>query len=102
MLRIAKVCARAGRQSQRRRRYQMSETKTTKTKAPDSRSRAAAELDDADPFGAGPRARRSRRSSVLWGFVGLVAVGAVLQTTLVLLRRADPPPRSFIAQLAPN
>jgi hypothetical protein len=75
-------------------------SETTKTKAPDSR--AAAELDDADPFGAGPRARRSRRSSVLWGFVGLVAVGVVLQTALVLLRHADPPPRSFIAQLAPN
>jgi hypothetical protein len=75
---------------------------TTETKALDERSRAAAELD-ADPFGAGPRARRlTKRSSVLWGFVGLVAIGAALQAAVVLLRHADPPPRSFIAQLAPN
>ena len=66
------------------------------------RSRAAKELD-ADPFGAGLRAwRRPRRSSVLWGLVSLVVVGAVMQAAIVLLRRADPPPRSFIAQLAPN
>ena len=66
------------------------------------RSRAAKDLD-ADPFGAGLRAwRRPKRASVLWGLVSLVAVGAVMQTAVVLLRRADPPPRSFIAQLAPN
>jgi hypothetical protein len=75
---------------------------TTKTEALDDRSRAAAELDT-DPFGAGPHTRRrAKRSSVLWGFVGLVAIGAALQAAVVLLRRADPPPRSFIAQLAPN
>jgi hypothetical protein len=75
---------------------------TSETEAGDSRSRAAAELDE-DPFGAGPRARRrALRSSVLWGFVGLVVVGAAMQGAVVLLRRADPPPRSFIAQLAPN
>ena len=75
---------------------------TTETKALDEPARAAAELD-ADPFGAGPRARRlTKRSSVLWGFVGLVAIGATLQAAVVLLRHADPPPRSFIAQLAPN
>ena len=66
------------------------------------RSRAAKDLD-ADPFGAGLRAwRRPKRSSVLWGLVSLVVVGAVMQAAVVLLRRADPPPRSFIAQLAPN
>ena len=73
-----------------------------KIQAPDGASRAAVELDE-DPFGGGPRARRrATRSSLLWGFVALVAVGAVLQTAVVLLRHADPPPRSFIAQLAPN
>jgi hypothetical protein len=77
-------------------------SETTETEALDGRSRADAELD-ADPFGAGSRARRrSKRSSVLWGFVGLVVIGAALQGVLVLLRRAEPPPRSFIAQLAPN
>jgi hypothetical protein len=66
------------------------------------RSRAAAALED-DPFGAGPRARRrATRSYVIWGLVGLVTVGAALQGAVVLLRRADPPQRSFIAQLAPN
>jgi hypothetical protein len=75
---------------------------TTKTQAVENRSSAAAELDE-DPFGAGPRARRrAKRSFVIWGFVGLVAIGAAMQTAVVLLRRADPPPRSFIAQLAPN
>src|SRR5262245_29784269 len=75
---------------------------TTESGPVDGRSRAAAELDE-DPFGAGQRARRlTRRSSVLWGFVCLVAIGAALQAAVVLLRRADPPQRSFIAQLAPN
>jgi len=74
----------------------------TETEVLDGRSRAAAELD-ADPFGAGPRIRRlSKRTSVLWGFVGLVVIGAAMQAAMVLLRRSDPPPRSFIAQLAPN
>jgi len=74
----------------------------TETGALEGRTRAAAELD-ADPFGAGPRARRlSKRSSVLWGFVALVVIGAAMQAGVVLLRRSDPPPRSFIAQLAPN
>jgi hypothetical protein len=64
--------------------------------------RAAAELDT-DPFGAGSRPRRrSTRSYVLWALVGLVAIGATLQTAVVLLRRTDPPLRSFIAQLAPT
>ena len=74
---------------------------TTETETPDGRSRPAAELDG-DPFGAGPRARRATRSSVLWGLVGLVAIGGALQAAVVLLRRTDPPPRSFIAQLAPS
>src|SRR5262245_65827787 len=74
---------------------------TSETEAGVGRSRAAAELDD-DPFGAGLRARRTTRSVVLWGVVGLVTVGAALQAAIVLLRHADPPPRSFIAQLAPN
>src|SRR5688572_22730715 len=75
---------------------------TTETGAVDGRSRQAAELD-ADPFGAGPRARRrATRSSVLWALAGLVAIGAAMQAAVVLLRRADPPPRSFIAQLAPT
>jgi hypothetical protein len=75
---------------------------TTKPQPLDGNSRAAAELD-ADPFGAGSRSRRrTKRSSVLWGFVGLVMIGAAMQGALVLLRSADPPPRSFIAQLAPN
>jgi hypothetical protein len=75
---------------------------TTQTQPLDGRSRAAADLDQ-DPFGAGPRARRrATRSSVLWGFVGLVAIGAAMQAAVVLLRRADPPQRSFIAQLAPT
>ena len=73
----------------------------TETEALDGRSRAAAELD-ADPFGAGPRARRRTRSYVLWAFVGIVAIGASMQASVMLLRRAEPPPRSFIAQLAPN
>jgi hypothetical protein len=75
---------------------------TTETRALDGRSRAAAELDE-DPFGAGPRARRrATRAFVLWGLAGLVAIGVALQVAVVLLRRAEPPPRSFIAQLAPN
>lgn len=75
---------------------------TTETEALDGRSRAATELDE-DPFGAGPRARRrARRSYVLWAFVGIVAIGASMQAAIMLLRRAEPPPRSFIAQLAPN
>ena len=69
----------------------------TETEALDDRSRAAIELD-ADPFGA----RRRTRSYVLWAFVGIVAIGASMQASVMLLRRADPPPRSFIAQLAPN
>jgi len=74
---------------------------TTKTQAVEGRSSAAAELDEA--FGTGPRARRrAKRSFVIWGFVGLVAIGAAMQTAVVLLRHADPPPRSFMAQLAPN
>jgi hypothetical protein len=74
----------------------------TKIQAPKRASRATAELD-ADPFGGGSRARRrTTRSSVLWGFVGLVAIGGTLQAAVVLLRHSDPPPRSFIAQLAPN
>jgi peptidoglycan hydrolase-like protein with peptidoglycan-binding domain len=74
----------------------------TKIQAPDGASRAAAELDEG-PFGGGPRARRrATRSSLLWGFVGLVAIGGTLQAALVLLRHSEPPPRSFIAQLAPN
>jgi hypothetical protein len=74
----------------------------TETEASDRRTRAAAELD-ADPFGAGPRARRlPKRASVLWGVLGLVVIGAAMQAGVVLLRRSDPPPRSFIAQLAPN
>ncbi|HEX7236157.1 MAG TPA: peptidoglycan-binding domain-containing protein [Gammaproteobacteria bacterium] len=77
-------------------------SETTETQAIDGRSRAAAELDE-DPFGAGPRARRrALRSSILWGFVGLVVIGAAMQGAVVLLRRVDPPPRSFLAQLAPN
>jgi hypothetical protein len=64
--------------------------------------RAAAELDT-DPFGAGSRPRhRTARSYVLWALVALVAIGAALQTAIVLLRRTDPPLRSFIAQLAPT
>ena len=75
---------------------------TTKPQPLDGNSRAAAELD-ADPFGAGSRSRRrTKRSSVLWGFVGLVVIGPAMQGALVLLRSADPPPRSFIAQLAPT
>ena len=70
----------------------------TKTQAPGGASRATAELD-ADPFGA---RRRATRSSVLGWFVGLVVIGAAAQGAIVLLRHADPPPRSFIAQLAPN
>lgn len=76
-------------------------TETTETEALDDRSRTTAEFEK--PFGAGQRARRlSKRSSVLWGFVGLVVVGAAMQAAIVLMRRSDPPPRSFIAQLAPN
>jgi hypothetical protein len=72
----------------------------TETKPLDGR--AAAELDT-DPFGAGSRPRRrTARSYVLWALVGLVAIGAALQTAIVLLRRTDPPLRSFIAQLAPT
>src|SRR5688572_11841545 len=75
---------------------------TTETEPLDDRSRAAAELD-ADPFGGGPRARRrATRSSVLWGLAGVVAIGAAMQAAVVLLRRADPPLESFIAQLAPT
>ena len=76
----------------------MSDTTETKPLG----GRAAAELDT-DPFGAGRRAwRRSTRSYALWALVGLVAIGATLQAAIVLLRRTDPPLRSFIAQLAPT
>jgi hypothetical protein len=71
----------------------------TKTRAPAGASRATAELD-AEPFGGGRR--RAMRSPVLLWFVGLVVIGAAAQGAIVLLRHADPPPRSFIAQLAPN
>jgi hypothetical protein len=70
----------------------------TETKPLDRR--AAAELDT-DPFGAGRARRRATRSYVLTALVGLVVIGAALQTAIVLLRRTDPPLRSFIAQLAP-
>jgi hypothetical protein len=74
----------------------------TKAQVLDGHSRAAAELDES-PFGAGPRARRRAvRSAVLCGLVGVLTIGAALQAAVVLLRRSDPPPRSFIAQLAPN
>jgi hypothetical protein len=75
---------------------------STETQSLDGRSQAAAALD-ADPFGAGsPGRRRATRSSVIWGLVGLVVIGGALQAAVVLQRRADPPPRSFLAQLAPN
>ena len=74
---------------------------TTETGALDDPSRTTAEFEK--PFGAGPLARRrAKRVSVLWGFVALVVIGAAMQAGVVLLRRSDPPPRSFIAQLAPN
>ncbi len=69
----------------------------------DGHSRAAAELDK-DPFGGGrhrPHGATLRPSLLRW-FVGVVLVGAGLQTAVVLLDSTDPPRRSFLAQLTPQ
>src|SRR5688572_28319528 len=69
----------------------------------DGLSRAVAELDK-DPFGGGrqtPQGATLRPSLLRW-FVGVVLVGAGLQTAVVLLDSLDPPPRSFLAQLTPQ
>ncbi len=69
----------------------------------DSRARAAAELDK-DPFSGGRRTRQGAilGPSLLRWFAGVVLVGALLQTAVVLLGSTDQPPRSFLAQLTPQ
>jgi hypothetical protein len=69
----------------------------------DGRSRAAAELDK-DPFSGGRRTPRGAtvRASLLRWFAGVVLVGALLQTAVVLLDSAERPRRSFLAQLTPE